>query len=340
MKALVVEKPGQLAVKDIKEPVMGEYDALCEQLYGTTCTGTDLHVIDGTFCEPVDYPSVIGHESIGRVIALGGKVRNYKIGDLITRVSTRASSEMKLSWGGMCQFGLALDHQAMKEDGYDPSIWSRYLVNKVIPEGIIDPIDAPMIITWRETLSYTQRIGIRKDDSVLLVGSGANGISIGAMAANVGAARVVMIGSASRKTRALAAGIHDYLDYRDAGQIAAFISKNKKSIKFIIDVTGKKGSLNPFLPCLAENGTVGVYGLDDFETYFLNPLLCGSFYFYNGGYDEPETHEQVIGMIRAGKLDANCWIDKEQVFNWDNAPEAYRFVREKKAIKAVIKLSI
>ena len=117
MKALIIEKPGVLAVREISKPAVGEYDALCELLYGATCTGTDLHVIDGTFSIPVNYPSVIGHESIGRVVAVGAKVRNYKIGDLITRVGTVASEEMKISWGGMTQFGIARDHKAMREDG-------------------------------------------------------------------------------------------------------------------------------------------------------------------------------------------------------------------------------
>ena len=69
-------------------------------------TGTDLHVIDGTFAEHVDYPSVIGHESIGEVIEAGAKVRNFKLGDLITRVGTRAQAagSVKLSWGGTVSY--------------------------------------------------------------------------------------------------------------------------------------------------------------------------------------------------------------------------------------------
>ena len=159
MKALIVKKPGELVVEDVDMPVMGEYDALCEMLYGTTCTGTDTHVIDGTFCEHIDYPSVIGHESIGRVIKKGSKVRNFEVGDLITRVRTRANEKVKISWGGMCEYGMACDHKAMKEDGYEPSVWSSYRVNQVIPKDLIEPIDATMIITWRETLSYINRIG-------------------------------------------------------------------------------------------------------------------------------------------------------------------------------------
>ena len=36
MKALVVEKPGTLSVRDVAEPPMGEYEARCEMLYGAS----------------------------------------------------------------------------------------------------------------------------------------------------------------------------------------------------------------------------------------------------------------------------------------------------------------
>ena len=51
------------------------------------------------------------------------------------------------------------------------------------------------------------------------------------------------------------------------------------------------------------------------------------------------THDEVIDLIRAGKLNASAWIDHEHIFTWDNAAEAYEHVRNKKAVKAVIKLS-
>lgn len=343
MKALVIEKPGNLVVREVEEPPMGPYDARCEMLYGATCTGTDLHVIDGKFAEHVDYPSIIGHESIGRVIEVGEKVRYLKKGDLVTRVLTRASADgsMKLSWGGMCEYGLACDWKAMKEDGADAKKATYYEINKVIPEGLIDPMNATMIITWRENLSYIQRIGIGEGDVVLISGSGANGISLGAMAKICGAAEVIMVGSEKRREAALRAGMTSYYDYRDAKAVEGFIEAYKGKVNYIIDATGKKDSLNPYLPCLKENGVIGVYGMDDLNSYSLNPTLvkAGFYRVYNGGYLEPETHDRVIELLKEKKLDASIWIDQEHIFTWENAPEAYEYVRAKKAIKTVIKLS-
>ena len=97
------------------------------------------------------------------------------------------------------------------------------------------------------------------------------------------------------------------------------------------------------MPALAENGTAALYGMSDFKSYTIGPIGGPkSFRFFNsyaGIYDEAEAHEEVIDLIRAGKLNASFWLDKENVFTWDNAPGAYDHVRNKKAVKAVVKLS-
>ena len=342
MKALVVEKPGVLKVMDVSEPPMGDYEARCENLYGATCAGTDLSVIDGKFAWGNVYPSIIGHETIGRVVEVGKKVRNFKVGDLISRVYTRETDGVGLSWGGMSEYGLAVDHEAMWADGIDQTEWDGYRVNQVIPEGVIDPIDATMIITWRENLSWINRMGVSQGDKVLVVGSGANGISIAACAAIRGG-EVTVVGNEKRRVPSMKTGIAGYVNYKEKDEVEKLIRENPSSYAYLIDATGVKETLTPYMSMLQEGGTVAVYGMNDFYSYTFNPILGPkSFRFYNsyaGVYDEAETHKEVNELIRAGKLDANNWLDKENIFTWDNAPDAYTHVREKKAIKAVIKLS-
>ena len=101
MKAAVVENAGHLVVRDIPMPHVGDYDALCEMLYGATCSATDSHLVEGRFPWPIHYPTVLGHESIGRVIRVGPRVRNFRIGDLVTRVGAPPSEGVSVNWGGV-----------------------------------------------------------------------------------------------------------------------------------------------------------------------------------------------------------------------------------------------
>jgi threonine dehydrogenase-like Zn-dependent dehydrogenase len=59
MRAAIVGRPGRLVVRDVPEPDIGPFEARCEMLFGAVCTGTDRHVIDGSFPFSVDYPSVL-----------------------------------------------------------------------------------------------------------------------------------------------------------------------------------------------------------------------------------------------------------------------------------------
>lgn len=339
MKAAVVEKPGVLKVRDIPIPEIGEYDALCKLLYGATCTGTDQHVIAGRFPWPVRYPTVLGHESVGTVIKTGKKVRNFKVGDLITRVGTLPSSEFDINWGGFCEFGVARDHKAMREDGISKEEWDRFRVNQTVPEGI-EPQTATMIITWRETLSYITRMGVGAGSSLLVVGSGANGLAFAAHAKNLGVKHVVVIGNISRENTAKEVGATDYFNYKTENLVNLICEKYAEGFDYIIDAIGKAGEMNKVLPLLKSGGKIGIYGLDDYSTNSIFPNNArGTFTYYNGGYDEEETHEMVINFIQKGLLKAEYWIDTKNVYSLSEIDKAYEALKEKKLIKALIKLS-
>src|SRR5262249_34945073 len=143
MKAAIVKEPGRLVVEEVPDPKLGPYDVLCRQLYGATCVGTDLHIINNQFPWPVKYPTLLGHESVGRVVKVGEKVRYFKAGDVIARVCNLdpLNDELTSTWGGFAEFGLARDHRAMQEDGRPQSEWNRDRVNQIIPPEI-DPCEA------------------------------------------------------------------------------------------------------------------------------------------------------------------------------------------------------
>jgi 2-desacetyl-2-hydroxyethyl bacteriochlorophyllide A dehydrogenase len=342
MKAAIVEKPGVLAVREVPRPEPAEYQALCELLYGATCTGTDQHLIAGQFPWPPKYPAILGHESIGRVVALGGRVRHLKVGDLVTRVGAPALPQAGLDvcWGGFAEFGLATDFRAMQDDGLPAERWGGARVNQVIPARF-DPAAATMVITWRETLSYFTRLGVGAGQSVLVVGSGGNGLAFVAHAANTGAVPVAMVGNADRLHVARAAGATFAFDYKAEDLDRQIAAAMPDGFDFIIDAVGKKGLLDRALPWLRSGGTVGLYGMDDFGQCLVNPTRArGSFTFSNKGYDEAETHDRVVDLVAHGKLDAALWLDLAHPFPLAEIAKAFDAVRTKKMVKAVVKLHV
>jgi threonine 3-dehydrogenase len=86
MKAIVKSKaePG-LWIENVPEPEMSINDVMIRVKKGGIC-GTDLHIYnwDAWAQETIKVPTVIGHEFVGEIVAVGSNVVDFKIGDIVS----------------------------------------------------------------------------------------------------------------------------------------------------------------------------------------------------------------------------------------------------------------
>ena len=81
MKAVVVDGPGKVEVRNVPEPTCGPDDVIIRVGACGIC-GTDIHILDGEF-PPTVYPIIIGHEFGGTVVEVGANVTGFKVGDRV-----------------------------------------------------------------------------------------------------------------------------------------------------------------------------------------------------------------------------------------------------------------
>ena len=337
MLAAVVTPEKTLEVRSVPIPRFGPYEALVAMRFGATCAATDQRVIDHGHRRPLRYPGILGHESVGRVIAVGEKVSSFAVGDLITRVGAPDTEEISSIWGGFAQYGVARDWQAMERDGLDKALYARSRVNKVVPPDIPERV-APMIITWRETLSYVQRVGIRKGMRVLVAGSGANALAFTGHCAYAGA-DVCVLGAPAREALFRRGGAREYIDYHAGDVDARLRAAFPHGIDCFLDAIGYPQNANIVLPLLDPGAVVAVYGWHARKDYGINPFLAAhSFRVYCDGYDEPETHDEVIRRIREGVLDASLYYDLNTPVPLVDIASAFADLRARKALKYLIDL--
>jgi threonine dehydrogenase-like Zn-dependent dehydrogenase len=152
--------------------------------------------------------------------------------------------------------------------------------------------------------------------------------------------RVTMIGSLGRKAAAYATGVTNYVDYRDGNAADQAGALEPDGYDIVIDAVGQADTADAVLPLVTPGGTLGIYGVDEFKSCQIHPHYArGSFTFYNGGYDEAEAHHQVITMIRDGRLDAEVWLDLDHIYPLEQIQGAFDAVRERRAIKTLVKLT-
>ena len=337
MLAAVVTPKKTLEVRPLPIPRFGPYEALVEMRFGATCAGTDQRVIDHGHPRPLRYPGILGHESVGRVIAVGEKVTSFAVGNLITRVGAPETEEISSIWGGFAQYGVARDWQAMERDGLDEALYKKSRVNKVVPPDIPERV-APMIITWRETLSYARHIGVQKGMRVLIAGSGANALAFTNHCAYAGA-DVCALGTPAREALFRRGGAREYIDYHADDLSSRLRDAFPNGIDCVIDAIGYPQNANAALPLLNAGAVVGVYGWHARRDYGLNPFLAAhSFRVYCDGYDEPETHDEVVRRIREGALDASLYYDMDAPVPLADIAAAYAGLQKRKAVKYLIDL--
>ena len=99
MKAVVFHGIGDIRLDEVEEPSIEKPTDAIVRLSASAICGTDLHMIRGTM--PGMKPgTILGHEGVGYVEALGDDVRNFKVGDRVVICSTIACGNC-----GYCRAG-------------------------------------------------------------------------------------------------------------------------------------------------------------------------------------------------------------------------------------------
>jgi threonine dehydrogenase-like Zn-dependent dehydrogenase len=87
MKAVVWHDVGKIALEDVSDPTLGEPTDAIVRITASAICGTDLHFVRGTV--PGMRPgTILGHEAVGTVEAVGPEVRNFSVGDRVVIPST------------------------------------------------------------------------------------------------------------------------------------------------------------------------------------------------------------------------------------------------------------
>ena len=170
--------------------------------------GSDLHRFHGRGA-PTAVPSIIGHESVGRVFKLGKDVTSdtagnkLDVGDRIVYtyfsycghcyycLNKRATlCEKRLALSG----GLACDKPPYFNGAFAEYLYLRPgMATFKVPADLSDSILAPINCSLSTVFHGAEKIGVRSGDVVLIQGAGALGMYAVAVAREMGASRIIVV---------------------------------------------------------------------------------------------------------------------------------------------------
>jgi threonine 3-dehydrogenase len=265
VKALVktTEAPGFEYI-DVEKPVIGPKDVLIKVM-GTTICGSDIHAYHSSpgIMHMLEMPVIMGHETCGEVVEVGGCVTNVKVGDLISPEPHifcgecyYCQTDAALNCQNMTLFGLSADG-AFAEYAKVPAIvcWKH-------PEGTpyeLGAIHEPLGVAMHGVMA-----GEINGKSVAVFGCGPIGLFAIAAARIFGATRVFGL-EVSPKRVAMARQLFPdatIINSKDQDPIQTIMAAtNGMGVDVSIELSGSPEAMKQTFKVLKREGRVSLVGV-------------------------------------------------------------------------------
>jgi threonine dehydrogenase-like Zn-dependent dehydrogenase len=345
MKGLFVVERDRVDILDLPEPEIGPYEALVQVEACGICNSTDWKVIEGEFVSG-SYPILLGHESCGRVIAVGDAVRSFRVGDRVLRSRLEDKHVPypggRSCWGGFVERAIVVDVWAKQGVAYNAFPHDQ----QVVPAGWT-PVEAVASITLKETLSCLRNSDVKRTQderlSLAIVGTGPVAQTLAHFAVLSDIRPVVVYGRRARWAETFGQlGVDGYV----AGAGTLSREQVPPEVQAILDgggfdraieAVGARSALTRCLEVVRPDGRVNLYGIAPESEPYL-PEEEGDPRVFRGKVAEAEVHEQLIEWVEQGRVHPADWISHRMP--WTEYRRGFDMVANKEANKVVLTFDV
>ncbi|MBA3599323.1 MAG: NAD(P)-dependent alcohol dehydrogenase [Methylibium sp.] len=244
----------------------GDEDVAIDILHCGVCH-SDLHTARNEWNNTL-YPTVPGHEIVGRVTAVGSRVRKFKLGDTVgvgcMVDSCRNCQPCTDGLEQYCDKGFTGTYNGSLYGGAE-NTYGGYSSHIVVRESFVLRVShdasqlaavAPLLCAGITTYSPLRQWGVKRGHKVGIVGLGGLGHMGVKIAAAMGAHVVLFTTSADKREDALRLGAHEVVLSRNEDEMAAQAGR----LDFILNTVAAPHDLDAFLSLLKLDGTMTLVG--------------------------------------------------------------------------------
>lgn len=329
MKTFIVNADGSTEIREVPRPRINSKQALVKMIANGMC-GTDVKLLHQAFkgFPKSVYPVMLGHEGVGEVVEVGADVRGFKVGDKVILPFVDADEELYpgigSAWGTMGEYGVVWDKDAVYGDGEE--IPDCAYAQKVLDPSI-DPVDAVMIVTFREVLSCIRFFGIQPHESIVVFGAGPVGQSYIKFLSLLGVKDIIAVDIVPEKLQiAKEKGATAVYNSKEVDLAEAIRRDFPEGVDYALDAAGFLTVITQALPLLKDRGKVLCYGVPPKEELTID--FSKASYNWQVVYqqmprkkEEGEAHEQVMKWIKEGKLVLKDFIS--DYYKYEDSVQAF-----------------
>ncbi len=299
MRAIVVEKPGRVELREVPEPSPGPGEILVKVSCCGIC-GTDLHIVDGEF-PPTPYPITPGHEFAGEVVGVGRSEAPGPRGGPVFEEGSLVAVDPSLfcgycqpcraGRGNLCQNWGAIGDTV---DGAFAEFVTVPAANVYrLPEGF-DAQTGAMVEPLACAVHGLNRLGPVVGRRVVLFGAGTMGLLLLQLLVRAGAARVTVVDRAATRL-----GVANELGAGATATSADALEGARFDVA--VDATGAPSAIEAALGLLERGGRLLVFGVAPAEAM----MQVSPFRVYNdeitviGSMAVLHSFDQAVDMLAA-----------------------------------------
>ena len=316
----VLEKPRHFMLQRKEIPEISDDQLLIRVHYCGIC-GSDIHTYLGH--NPfIQFPTVLGHELIGRIAAVGSAVKNVGVGDRVTYEPTNHCGTCRYCFDG--QYNLCLNRTPTIGSFREFTVLRESQVHQV-PAAVGDEVGT--LIEPLASALHALDVGqLQKGQRVLVIGSGTIGILITA-SAKLREARSVAVTNRSLGKLSIAKefGAEEGIHTPDPKHTEIVLDRlGENEIDIVFDTVANNETIECALTVLKKGGTLVIVGtpLEPFEADFprilINELSVAGSLKYRGNFPE------AISILANSGLDFSSLITR--IFPLEDIQQAFEEV--------------
>jgi len=303
MKAVVIEEPNRVAIKQVADPTPLPSEAVVKVEACGIC-GTDIHVLRGEFA-PTRYPIVPGHEFCGEVVAIGTDARNLKVGDFVAVDPSLFCGRCRQCRAGrfnLCEYwnaiGVGSANGASAEFVAVPSA-NAFPLPPDLPRhwgALVEPLSC--------AVHGLDMVDVKVAEDYLIYGAGTMGLLLAQLAKDAGASRVEMVERNPKR--------HDLAKRLAADRIAVSADEleRPRGWDVVIDATGVVPAIEDGIRRVARGGTFLMFGVANSDA----TATFSPFRIYNdeikivGSMAVLHSFERALSLLAKGIIDCEAMI--------------------------------
>lgn len=338
MRAAVFEGNGVLNIKEVDAPVVEKGTDVLVQVEMCSICGTDVHIMSVPPGYIADPGTILGHELVGKVVAVGSEVKNLRPGD---RVVTNPNDYCGVC--AYCQKNLPnlCENIIPMGIGANGGFAEYVKVSEKVAHKISSEVP-PEIAAFAEPLACavhaSSRIPVNPADSVLVFGAGPIGLIFVQIMKARGAYPIIVSEPAPlRREFALKCGADYVIDplHEDlAGLVAA---KTRIGVDFAIDVVGSQ--VWEAVKVVRKGGSILLFGFNaKAKPAVEQHQITNREVSVIGTWLANDAFPKAVKILESGILDLGFLIT--HTLPLEKTREAIEILRKGEGVKIMIDLSL